>query len=145
MAGKSDFTEAEWETLRKGVTGAGMFVSAGHRDFTDSFGEASALAKELVAQRKEGATPLLRELAEGHSTEFGFFTSPAELEEGTLTALREAVGILSSKAPDELEPYRALVLDVAETVAEAKGGVRPEETAVIEKVRDAVGGAGGAG
>jgi hypothetical protein len=35
-----------WKALfEKGVTGAGMLVSVSDRDFTDSFGEASALAK----------------------------------------------------------------------------------------------------
>ena len=34
MAGKTDFTDEEWTTLHKGVTGAGMLVSAGHKDFT---------------------------------------------------------------------------------------------------------------
>ena len=47
MATKADFTEDEWKTMQKGVTGAGMLVSVSDRDFTDSFGEASALAKYL--------------------------------------------------------------------------------------------------
>ena len=34
MATKADFTEDEWEAMRKGVTGAGMLVSMGDRDFT---------------------------------------------------------------------------------------------------------------
>ena len=49
MAGKADFSEDEWDALQKGVTGAGMLVSVADRDFTDSFGEASALAKQLAA------------------------------------------------------------------------------------------------
>jgi len=53
MATKADFTEEEWKTLQKGVTGAGLLVSAGDRDFTDSFGEATALAKYLGAQREK--------------------------------------------------------------------------------------------
>ncbi len=43
MAGKADFTEDEWKNLQQGVTGAGLLVSAAHRDFTDSFGEASTV------------------------------------------------------------------------------------------------------
>lgn len=143
MATKDDFTEDEWKTMQKGITGAGMLVSTGHRDFTDSFGEAAALARELVTQRQEGATELLRELAETRGSGFGVVASPNELEQGTLAALGESVTILSSKAPDELGPYRDLVLDVANKVAEAKGGVRDEETAMIEKLRDALGAPGG--
>ena len=72
----------------------------------------------------------------------GSTASPGEVEQGTLTALGEAVTILSAKAPDEVEGYKALVLEVAQTVAEAKGGVRDEETAAIEKLRAALGSSG---
>lgn len=40
MAGKADFTEAEWSAMHKGATGTGMLVSLSDRDFTDTFGEA---------------------------------------------------------------------------------------------------------
>ena len=76
MAGKDDFSKDEWEELQKGVTGAGMLVSVSHRDFTDSFGEASTLAKDLGAHR-ESESQLVRELAETHGTGFGFTASPS--------------------------------------------------------------------
>lgn len=144
MATRETFSDDEWKALQKGITGAGMLVSAGHRDFTDSFGEAAALARELVEQRKEGGSDLMRELATVRGTGFGFFTKPDELEEGTLEAARAAVSALAAKAPEELENYRRLVLAVADAVAQAKGGVRDEESAVIGKLRDALGAAGGA-
>ena len=141
MAGKEDFSKDEWEELQKGVTGAGMLVSVSHRDFTDSFGEASSLAKDLGAHR-ESESQLVRELAAAHGTGFGFTASPTEVEEGTLGALAASVTLLAEKAPDELEAYRALVLDVANAVAGAKGGVQPEETAAIAKITAALGAAG---
>ena len=42
MPTKADFSEDEWQAMQKGITGAGMLVSVTDRDFTDSFGEASA-------------------------------------------------------------------------------------------------------
>ena len=63
MATKADFTEEEWKMLQKGVTGAGLLVSAGDRDFTDSFGEATALAKYLGSQREKSESQFIRELA----------------------------------------------------------------------------------
>lgn len=140
MAQKSDFTEEEWKALRKGVTGAGMLVSIGHRDFSDSFGEASAMAKQLVAERGS-ESQLVRDLASGHGSGFGIFNSPNEVERETMAAIETAVALLSERAPDELDAYRGLVLDVANAVARAKGGVLPEETAVIERVTAALGGA----
>jgi len=138
MAGKADFTEDEWKDLQQGVTGAGLLVSTAHRDFTDSFGEASAVAKQLAAHR-ESDSQLVRELSGTRGTGFGVVASPKEVVEETVNALRASVTTLGEKAPDELESYRGLVLDVATAVAEAKGGVKHEETSVIEKITAALG------
>ncbi len=138
MAGKSDFTEDEWKNLQQGVTGAGMLVSTAHRDFTDAFGEASAVGKQLDAHR-ESESQLVRELSETRGTGFGLVASPKEVVEGTMSALGSAVGVLGEKAPDEVGAYRQLVLDVANAVAEAKGGVKDEETAAIAKITSALG------
>ena len=140
MAAKSDFTEDEWKDLQQGVTGSGLLVSSAHRDFTDSFGEASAVAKQLAAHR-ESESQLVRDLAGTHGTGFGLVASPKEVVEGTIDALGASVAVLGAKAPDELEAYRDLVLDVATAVAEAKGGVKEEEAAAIERIKAALGSA----
>jgi tellurite resistance protein len=138
MAGKADFTEDEWKELQQGVTGAGLLVSTAHRDFTDSFGEAKAVAKQL-AEHRASQSQLVRDLSATHSTGFGLVASPNEVSEGTIDALGASVALLREKAPDEVEAYRALVLDVATAVAEAKGGVKDEESAAIERIRSALG------
>lgn len=140
MATKADFTEDEWKTMQKGVTGAGMLVSVSDRDFTDSFGEASALAKYLGRQREGGANELIRELALARGTGFGFTDSPQEVETETLDALRSSVATLAVKASDEVSSYRDLVLGIAAFVAEAKGGVTDVETATIAKLEEALAG-----
>ena len=140
MAAKTDFTEEEWKDLQQGVTGAGLLVSSAHRDFTDSFGEASAVAKQLAAHR-ESESQLVRDLAGTHGTGFGLVASPREVVEGTIDALGASVAVLGAKAPDELEAYRDLVLDVATAVAEAKGGVKDEEAAAIVRIKAALGSA----
>jgi hypothetical protein len=137
MAGKTDFTEDEWKDLQQGVVGAGLLVSSAHRDFTDSFGEASAVAKQLAAHR-ENESQLVRELAGTHGTGFGLVASPKEVVEETMNALAAAVALLGAKAPDELQAYRGLVLDVATAAAEAKGGVKDQEAAAIERITAAL-------
>jgi len=139
MATRADFTDDEWKTLRKGVTGAGMLVSVSDRDFTDSFGEASALAKALAAHRDDASSEIVRELAKTRGTGFGLTSSTKEVETETLASLRTAGEILAAKAPDEAASYRQLVLGVAEAVAEAKSGVEPDETAALDKIREALG------
>jgi hypothetical protein len=139
MATKADFTEDEWKALEKGVKGAGMLVSVSARDFTDSFGEASALAKALAAQHGS-PSELVRELAGTRGTGFGMTASPQEVESETMASLQAGVAALGAKAPDELDAYRRLVLGVANAVAEAKGGVKPDEAATLARIEEALGG-----
>ena len=138
MASKADFTDQEWKAMQKGVTGAGMLVSITDRDFTDTFGEAGALAKYLGEMREKSGSELIRELASTHGSGFGLTASPQKVEEETLASLRSATATLASKAPDEVDAYRQLVVGVAERVANAKSGVAPSETAAIEKIKQAL-------
>jgi hypothetical protein len=117
-----------------------MLVSASDRDFTDSFGEASALAKALAKQREAGASELVRELAGTHGTGFGLVPSPKEVLSDTIAALGSSMEILAAKAPDEAANYRQLVLETSQAVAEAKGGgVSDQEAAALEQIRAALG------
>jgi hypothetical protein len=139
MATKADFTEEEWKELQKGVTGAGALVSISDRDFTDSFGEASAIAKYLAQQRETSDSPLVRDLAKVRGTGFGLTASAQEVEAQTLDALHTATETIEAKAPEELDLYRQLVLGVADRAANAKGGLSAEESAALEKIKGAVG------
>ena len=90
MTTGANFTDEEWGTMQKGVTGAGMLVSLSDRDFTDSFGEASALAKYLGGQRENGETEFVRALVNVHGTRFGMTGSAEKVKTETLGALRSA-------------------------------------------------------
>lgn len=138
MAQKSDFTEQEWEQMRKGATGAGLLVSVSDRSFFDSFKEAGSLAKHLAGGRS-GESELVRELAGERGSGFGVRSSSEEIETETVEALRGAVSTLEAKAPDEVEAYKAFVLEVAEAVGRAAGGGDTAEAATVEKIRAALG------
>lgn len=135
MGSKADFTETEWETLKKGVTGAGLLVSVSDKGFFDTFKEAGALAKHVGDAREGHDSEVVRELSNVGSTGFGLTASPDEVDKETTEALRSAISILQAKAPDELDAYRSFVLGVAESVAEAAKGVAPGESDAIEKIR----------
>jgi len=139
MASKADFTEAEWEAMQKGISGAGVLVAISDPGFFDTFKEANALAKHLAAAHAQSDSALVRELATVHGNPFGMTAKPAEIEQGTVDSLHAAVAALEAKAPDDLPAYRALVLDVAQSVAEAAKGVAPSETSALDKVKEAVG------
>jgi len=138
MAKKADFTEQEWESLQKGVVGAGLLVSVSDRSFFDTFKEAGALGKHVAQAKQSSSSELVRELGDLHGTGFGLTASPDKVESETLAALQTAKTTLESKAPDELESYRELVVEVAQSVADAAGGGEAAESGAIEKVRSAV-------
>ena len=139
MATKADFTEQEWESLQKGVTGAGLLVSLSDRSFFDTFKEAGALAKHIAQAKQNSPSELVRELADIHGTAFGLTSSPDEVENQTLEALRSAKTTLESKAPEELGSYREFVVEVARSVGEAAGGGESAEAESVEKMRSALG------
>jgi hypothetical protein len=135
MTSKADFTEEEWETLQKGVTGAGLLVSVSDRGFFDTFKEAGALAKHVNEARESHDNELIRELAAVKGSGFGLTTKSDEVEKETDEALRSALSVLRQKAPGDVEAYRSFVLDVAQSVAAAAKGVGAGETGAIEKIR----------
>jgi hypothetical protein len=139
MAKKSDFTEQEWEALQKGVVGSGLLVSLSDRSFFDTFKEAGALGKHVAQAKQSNSSELVRELADVRGTGFGLTSSPDKVEQETLEALQTAKTTLESKAPDELEPYRQFVVEIAQSVADAAGGGDAAESGAVEKVRSAVG------
>ena len=122
MATKADFSEDEWRALQRGVTGAGMLVSVSDADFTDSFGEASALARFLGEQRRTNESELVREIAAVRGGGFGLTASREKVESETMAALRSAVATLSAKAPDEVAAYGQLVLELATGGGRGVGG-----------------------
>jgi hypothetical protein len=91
MATKADFTEQEWETLEKGVTGAGFWTAVSDRGFFDTFKEAGALAKHLRGAHENTSSELVREFAETRGTGFSWRSSPEEIESETVEVLRSAI------------------------------------------------------
>jgi hypothetical protein len=142
MAGKADFTEVEWASLHLGLTGAGMLVAVSDAGFFDSFKEAGTLAKHLAEASRTSSSELVRELAGTHGTGFGLTAKHDEVETKTLAALESSVATLKAKAPDELEAYRSLVLDIATSVSGAAAGGDEVEAEAIGKIRAAIGSSG---
>jgi len=138
MATKTDFTEDEWNTLHRGLTGAGMLVSISERGFTSTFKETGALAKFLATQSQEGTSQLVRELAGTHGSGWKVSSSADELQDGALAALRSSVEILTRKDPDDLVEYRELVLALALRVSDAAPEGEAAEKSAIDSIRNAL-------
>jgi len=142
MATKADFTDEEWKAMQEGITGAGMYVAIIDRGFFDSFKEASALAHHLRDAQQHSDSVLIRDLATGHDKPFGMTASPQEIEQGTVATLEQAVAILEAKSPEDLPGYKQLVLELAQSVAEAAKGVSPLENQAVDRIRGALGSGG---
>jgi hypothetical protein len=140
MTTRADFSDEEWKAMQEGITGAGMFVALVDRGFFDSFKEANALAHHLREAHDHSDSVLIRDLAAGHDRPFGATDSPEEIEQKTVATLGQAVAVLEAKSPEDLPAYRQLVLEVAESVAEAAKGVSPQENQALDRIRAAVGG-----
>jgi len=128
--------------MQEGIAGAGMFVALVDRGFFDSFKEANALAHHLREAHEHNDSVLIRDLAARHDRPFGMTASPQEIEQTTVGALEQAVAALEAKAPEDLPAYRQLVLEVAQSVAEAAKGVSPQENQALDRIRAALGSSG---
>jgi hypothetical protein len=131
----TDFTDQERDTLRTGAFGAMLLVSNADPGFLATIKESFAGSKALAT-----ASPELRDLFKsGGVPQMPKGGSTADVESGVLTALQQSTAILQAKAPDQLQSYRAVIMQACEQVAEAQGGVKDTETAAIDKVRGALG------
>src|SRR5579871_196798 len=139
MATNDDFTPEEWSALEHGIMGAGTLVSLSDPKLFDTFKEASAVAKHLRAAHEKNDSALVRELASVHGNPFGLTASLPEVREKTVEALHAGVAALEAKSPDDLAAYKAVVLDVAESVAAAAHGVSEAESETIALIKEALG------
>jgi len=62
-----------------------------------------------------------------------------EMEQKTTDALTQALAALEAKSADDVPAYKQLVLDVADSVANAAKGVSPSENEALGRIKAAVG------
>jgi hypothetical protein len=120
MAAKSDFTTEEWQVVLEGPPSAGMIVVTAQRG--GSFREAFAMAKSYAeARQHHGDSELLDAVvAAKPERDHTHYHSPAELKEHGLQHLRDAIGLLGSKAsPTDVDEYRQFIVTLAHKVAAA--------------------------
>jgi hypothetical protein len=136
MTGKADFTQDQWKLVLEAPPSAGMIVVTAQRGGT--FRETIAIAKAYAEARQEhGESELLDEItAAKPERDHTHYRSPAELKQGGLQHLRDAVAVLETKAtPEEVGDYRRFILTLAEKVANAH---REHGTSVSDAEREAI-------
>ncbi|WEB43599.1 DUF1003 domain-containing protein [Streptomyces yunnanensis] len=145
--GELDFTPEEWATLGKSLMASGVLVALaeGVADPEEIF----ALVKLLREASISHSRRLIRELAEASTFDTGLQpgTRYADYAGPALQTIREATGIVAHTAPEELTDFRAFLMDITATVADANNeggflglGARPRvpnEVAAMEAVKAA--------
>jgi hypothetical protein len=120
MTGKADFTQEEWNLILEAPPSAGLIVVTAQKG--GMFRETIAIAKAYAEARQEhGESELLDEItAAKPERDHTHYHSPAELKQGGLQHLHDAVALLETKAtPDEVDDYRRFILTLANKVAAA--------------------------
>jgi hypothetical protein len=147
MTGKADFTQDQWKVVLEAPPSAGLIVLSAQKGGT--FRETIAMAKAYTEARQEhGESELLDEItAAKPERDHTHYHSPAELREGSLQNVRDAVALVETKAtPDEVADYRRFILTLADKVANAHRehgqSVSDAEQQAIAEITTALGGDG---
>ena len=130
----SALTEDEQKTVRSAALRAGALVAEAEPGFFDTFKESLAASKAV-----KSASPEVQKLVTG-----GFPEMPSggddEVNARTLELLKQAVGILTQKAPQLVEEYRQVVLQSAKDVAAAADDTSQKESAAVSEIERALAG-----
>ncbi len=144
MTGKADFTQDEWKLVLEAPPSAGFVVVTAQHGGT--FRETIAIAKAYTeARREHGVSELLDEItAAKPERDHTHYHSPAELKQGSLQHLRDAVALLETKAsPAEVDDYRRFIVTLAGKVANAHRehgqSVSDAEQQAIAEIAEALG------
>lgn len=129
----TEYTDAERDTVRNAAFGAIALVSKADPGFFSSFKESLAGSKALASGPKE-----ITEILRGGGLPTSPTGDPAAQESAVLSGLGQAVGVLNAKADGSAEAFKGVILEAAQSVADASDGVSPEEQAVLDKVRTAL-------
>jgi hypothetical protein len=151
MTTKADFNAEEWTTLVEAPVFAGLRVVAASRG--GSIRESIAVAKVYAhAREQQGGSELLDALVASPPAVDTHEVRERGGDIATVSSerLREALRLLGEKAtPEEVEEYKAFVVEVARTAAEAhkEGGfigiggkpISDEEQAALDEIQTVLG------
>ena len=130
----TELTEDEQKTVRSAALRAGATVAQAEPGFLDTFKESFAASKAVKA-----ASPEVQRLVSGGLPEMPS-GGRAEDDARTIELLREAVRILTQKAPQLLDEYKQVVLQSVKDVAAAADDTSAKESAAVAEIERALAG-----
>lgn len=149
VAGEADFRPDEWQAIQRAVTVAGVLVAYAEGGGDDIRDEVFAITQLLSAARQD-VNQLVREAVR---VRFQPGIVPgmryADYEAPALEAIHAAVAAIQARSPEDVAPFQAFLLSLAEAAANAHkeggfagiGGTRVSaaEAAAIDRVKRAAG------
>lgn len=130
----TDYTDSEKQQLRSAAMGAVFLVSKAEPGMMDMIKESMAASKSFAQ-----ASGDLQGVFRGMSMPKIPKGSSAEIEAGVLSQLTSSVATIQAKAPQDVDPYRRIVLDACNNAAQAAKGVSAPESEMLSKVMQALG------
>ena len=130
----SELTDDERKTVRSAAVRAGALVAQAEPGFFDTFKESLAASRAV-----KGASPEVQQLLIGGLPEMPS-GGKEDVNARTLELLREAVGVLTRKAPHLVDEYRQVVLQSAKDVAAAADETSQNESAAVSEIERALAG-----
>ncbi|GIF78451.1 hypothetical protein [Asanoa siamensis] len=130
------YTDQERDTMRNSAMGAMMLVSKSDPGIMGTIKEMFAGSKAL-----RSASPEMQDIFKGGGGGMPKMPkgSAADMENNVMSMLQQSMQILS-KNPQDQQNFRNTIMSACDQVAKAQGGVSSNETAMINKIRSALGG-----
>lgn len=133
MADRTTFTADEWNQVMQGVMAAGIAVTAAEPSgLWGMLKEGMASSRALLGAKTDGgATPLTTAIVEGfersedrNAARDGLQAAlkgakPDEIKTRCIEAVRQAAAIVDAKAPADASAFKAWLLQISQSVAEA--------------------------
>jgi len=139
MASKADFTPAEWQTLQWSVTDTMTYVSM-DRGLWATFQEAQRAARYIEGVKMYSRNVLVSQLASdiGLRRDKAVTDDPGNVAGEVTRRVGEAAGIVSSKAPEDVEAFKQFIVGVAEAATKDAKGINSAEATAISRLRAAL-------
>ena len=130
----TEYTDSEKQQLRSAAFGAVFLVSRAEPGMMDMIKESMAASKSFAQ-----ASGDLQSVFRGMSMPKIPKGNPSDVEAGVLSQLTNSVATIEAKAPQDVDPYRRIVLDACNNAAQAAKGVTAPESDMLAKVMQAMG------
>lgn len=139
MATKADFTPEEWQSIEFAVADTLTYASMAHPGFWEMFKEGTASAK-FMADQRNAPNLLVRDIATNMKpkADEALKANPTAMADTTVDKIKAAVVLLQTKAPDDVQPFKDMLLGLADAVVEAAGGIDDAEYSAIDKIKEAL-------